>query len=205
MTQSPAEIRSRIQAIRKSQDAKVADAASRLACEKLLGLVPPERWKGMTIALYHPTQEELNPTVLAESCKARGARLFYPRIIDEHLKRLEFAEITAGPGTWVKGLYGISEPSPEHPPVPIDYLDMVILPGVAFGEAGERLGMGVGFYDRALYGVDRPLRLALAFDFQLLPTVPQKEWDQKVDWVLTDRREIRNSRVSAWLDRQSQP
>jgi 5-formyltetrahydrofolate cyclo-ligase len=205
MTLNPVEIRARIQALRKSQDPAIAHAASVKACHSLLAAVPSDRWRGLTIALYHPTPDELDTGLMAKGLKEAGARLFYPRVTDQHTRRLEFAEITAGPGTWVKGLYGINEPSPEHAPVPIDYIDVIVMPGVAFGESGERLGMGVGFYDRALAGVHRPLRIALAFDFQLLPSLPQKEWDQKVDWILTERRDIRNPKVTDWLLRKTQP
>src|SRR3954463_14181626 len=105
MSENPAEIRNRIRELRKAQDPQAARTAATQACAKFLENFAPALWKGMTIALYHPTAEELDPTHLADVWRKHGARLFYPRIPDPNDRRLEFAEITAGPGTWVKGLY----------------------------------------------------------------------------------------------------
>src|SRR3954464_8884378 len=120
MSEDPAAIRNRMRELRKTQDPTLARDAAASACAKILAQVDPAHWKGMTIALYNPTAEEMDTKALADAWKTHGARLFYPRIPDPNNRRLEFAEITAGPGTWVKGLYGINEPSEEHPPGPID-------------------------------------------------------------------------------------
>ena len=63
--------------------------------------------------------------------------------------------------------------------------DLVIVPGVAFDRQGGRLGYGKGYYDRFL---DQSLafRLALAFDFQLLETVPTEMHDVPMDGILTE-------------------
>jgi 5-formyltetrahydrofolate cyclo-ligase len=78
---------------------------------------------------------------------------------------------------------------------------LIIVPGVAFGRQGERLGMGGGFYDRFLARIPDVIRVVLAFDFQLLDELEQQHWDQPVDWIVTETEEVRNERAEAWLSR----
>ena len=84
------------------------------------------------------------------------------------------------------GALGVLEPSPEQrTALTPESFDLVIVPGVAFDRQGGRLGYGKGYYDRFL---DQSLafRLALAFDFQLLETVPTEIHDVPMDGILTE-------------------
>jgi len=82
------------------------------------------------------------------------------------------------------GPYGIREPALERP-VPLDNLDLVIVPGVAFDKKGNRLGRGKGYYDRFLKILSpKAHTIGLAFDFQILPSVPVQAHDVSVEKVL---------------------
>ncbi|NTV01400.1 MAG: 5-formyltetrahydrofolate cyclo-ligase [Chlorobiaceae bacterium] len=68
--------------------------------------------------------------------------------------------------------------------------DVVIVPLVGADRKGSRLGYGKGWYDRffellAAHGV-HPLRIGLAFGFQLLDALPSDPWDQPLDVVATE-------------------
>lgn len=78
-----------------------------------------------------------------------------------------------------------------------DQIDVILVPGRVFGEGGERIGRGRGCYDRYLSQCPpgHPLRVALAFDFQVRPTLPQSPWDQSVDWIVTEKREIKSAKL----------
>ena len=84
------------------------------------------------------------------------------------------------------GALGVLEPSPEQRiALTPESFDLVIVPGVAFDRFGGRLGYGKGYYDRFLDQTSA-FRLALAFDFQLLETVPTEMHDVPMDGILTE-------------------
>ncbi len=87
--------------------------------------------------------------------------------------------------------FGLREPNPEvASPVDPGLADLIVVPGVAFVEDGSRLGMGGGYYDRFLTGHTAP-RVGLAYEMQLLDTVPSSDHDQSVDFIVTEMRVIR--------------
>ena len=104
---------------------------------------------------------------------------FYPRVI-AGTPVLEFG---GGPLTQ-RGPYGIPEPTGAASA--LESLDVVIVPGLAFGPAGERLGYGKGYYDRVLAQLSRDaLTVGVAFESQLGP-IPTGPLDRAVDKVITE-------------------
>ena len=90
------------------------------------------------------------------------------------------------------GFKGIREPLPgaERELSVLD-LDLVIVPGVAFDSAGNRLGMGKGYYDRFLKQLHQgALKIALAFKKQIVASIPCDENDIKMDMIITEERVI---------------
>jgi len=68
---------------------------------------------------------------------------------------------------------------------------VVFVPGIAFDERGNRLGHGKGYYDRLIKELSPGATfVALAYDFQVVETVPCESWDQRVHLIVTERRTI---------------
>lgn len=108
-------------------------------------------------------------------------------------RRLVLTELRDG-STLVPGPFGIPEPAPEaRVPVPIDSLDMVVVPGLAFDPYGCRLGWGAGYYDRLLAGI-RPQTpiVGLAFECQIVPSIPFLAHDVRMSAIVTEQRVIRS-------------
>ena len=64
-------------------------------------------------------------------------------------------------------------------------------PAVAVDLRGNRLGRGKAWYDRLIQELNgRTTVAALAYEFQIVDEVPSDEWDQQVDYVITERRVI---------------
>jgi 5-formyltetrahydrofolate cyclo-ligase len=90
------------------------------------------------------------------------------------------------------GPRGRLEPDPSHcKTVPIDCIDVALIPGVAFDEKGGRLGSGAGYYDRFIPLLPITTRkVALAFEWQLFPQIPMESHDRHVDIIITEKRVI---------------
>ena len=89
------------------------------------------------------------------------------------------------------------EPAASAAEVPLDALDVVIVPGLAFDADGRRLGFGGGYYDGAFgagksgSGHRRPALIGLAYDFQIVAHCPADDGDVPVDLVVTEARVLR--------------
>jgi 5-formyltetrahydrofolate cyclo-ligase len=75
--------------------------------------------------------------------------------------------------------------------VPIDKIDIAIIPAVALDEKGGRIGSGNGYYDRLIPKLAITTRkVALAFEEQIIPQVPIESHDKHVDIIITENRVI---------------
>ena len=63
---------------------------------------------------------------------------------------------------------------------------MIIVPGVAFDPTGNRMGRGRGFYDRLLKSTPNAIKVGVAYDFQMLDTLPVEPHDVKMDLIITE-------------------
>lgn len=89
----------------------------------------------------------------------------------------------------ITGKLSIREPLSSCPEVPLNRLDLVLVPGIAFDARGARLGRGKGFYDRLLADV-RGTKCGVAFDEQLVDAVPVGPRDIRLNCILTPTRWI---------------
>ncbi|KJS31574.1 MAG: hypothetical protein VR64_11040 [Desulfatitalea sp. BRH_c12] len=92
----------------------------------------------------------------------------------------------------VQGPRGNLEPNPKRcKTVPMDCLDIAVVPGVAMDEKGGRIGLGKGSYDRLIPELPITTRkVGLIFEMQILPTIPIESHDKHVDIVITEDRII---------------
>lgn len=148
-----------------------------------------EYQKSNTVMLYMDFRNEVPTKTIMNDVLCSGKRLVLP------FTNMDFEivpyEIMAQNGNISDFLtlspYGISEPNPKlcHVIEPRE-IDLVIVPGVAFDKSGNRLGYGKGCYDRFLpfLGSDA-FKLALAYDFQVLESIPSDPTDIKMDAILS--------------------
>lgn len=114
-------------------------------------------------------------TMVALPCFDPDNEIYHPRrVTDLHVEILS-------------GKFGIREPAETCIAIPPNDLDLVLVPGVAFGLDGNRLGQGKGYYDRLLQNFTGS-KIGVAFDEQVVDTVPSEENDVRMDLILTPTR-----------------
>lgn len=92
----------------------------------------------------------------------------------------------------VPGPRNVLEPNASRcKTVPMDRIDIAIIPGLAFDEKGGRIGTGRGYYDRLIPNLAITTRkVALTFDEQIVAQIPMESHDKHVDIIITDKRII---------------
>ncbi|MEG6616814.1 5-formyltetrahydrofolate cyclo-ligase [Peptococcaceae bacterium 1198_IL3148] len=90
------------------------------------------------------------------------------------------------------GYFKILEPVTGCQQINPEEIDLILMPGLAFNRAGDRLGYGGGFYDRFLTELKQPInKIALAYHFQVVDNIPATEDDIKIDGIITNQELIR--------------
>ncbi len=87
-------------------------------------------------------------------------------------------------GDLKKGVYGIYEPKSSLNAVKLNDLNLIIVPGIAFDLSNNRLGRGLGCYDRLLKKMSSVFKLGLGFDFQIVKNLPVNSKDVPLDKVI---------------------
>lgn len=144
-------------------------------------------WQNATsILFYAPMTGELDVWPLVAAALDSGRSVALPRF--NRTTRVYGAFRILNPHHDVQpGYHGIREPAPHCDPIPLNRLDLLLVPGVAFDLHGRRLGRGKGYYDRMLANV-RGTTCGVGFDEQLVDEVPVEPHDIYLNWILTPTR-----------------
>lgn len=127
--------------------------------------------KAQVLMAYAPCNNEVDLRLLIEIALAQGKQVVLPRTLWEERKLLP-AAITGYPEDLTPGRLGILEPQSKGPSFPLEKIDLVLVPGVAFDVNGYRLGYGQGFYDRFLQGLKPGTGIVgVAYSFQIIASV----------------------------------
>ncbi len=201
-------LRAKILAWRKCQSRPLTASVSQAISLRFLAhtrILP--RVRGLKVCLFKALPGEIDLSLeIAAALHVAGALLHYPRVVDRTKSQLEMVGVREFPVTrWERGAYGIDEPPGDWAIADPALLDVIFVPGLAYGCSGARIGMGSGYFDRYLIKAPQALRVALTRDAELFPRLEQKPWDQAVDWIFTETREIPVFRTTALSSRFGAP
>jgi 5-formyltetrahydrofolate cyclo-ligase len=146
----------------------------------------PEFAAARIVMLYLSSALEVDTAPLALRCWQEGRTVVVPkvswdqrRMLPVEITSLQTGMTTTGPG--------VREPIAGKP-IPTEFIDLVIVPGLGFTPTGHRIGRGMGFYDRFLAQADfMGLSCGLAFDEQVIDQVPVLDHDMPLSMLVTDR------------------
>lgn len=151
----------------------------------------PEYKQADTVMFFLNFGKEVCTLDMVPAALSHGKRVVAPKTVHRE-RRMLLSVITDTETDLAPGLWNIPEPKPDRLRlIEAACIDLVIVPGVAFDERGNRLGYGGGYYDRFFTELreDVPL-VAVTFELQVLPAVPVMSWDRRVDLVVTEKRVI---------------
>lgn len=144
-----------------------------------------------TILFYASFRSEVETLNMIKESIETGKRVVLPKV-DKEAHSLRLYEIEDG-CELTAGYMGIPEPSPADDRLAsLDDIDLVIIPGAGFDLSGNRLGYGAGYYDILLSKRKKKIPIvALAYEEQLVGSIPAEKHDVKVDMIVTDERVLR--------------
>lgn len=131
------------------------------------------------VGAYFATGSEVKTDLLIGEAKRLGKVLVLPRTEGD---MINFYEISST-DELAAGRFGVMEPPPTHP---ARRIDLLVVPGIAFDKKGYRLGYGKGYYDRYLSEKKPQFAIGLAYNFQLLESLPHDAHDVKMHAVATE-------------------
>jgi 5-formyltetrahydrofolate cyclo-ligase len=142
--------------------------------------------KAKVVMFYVSLQDEVDTLIMIDEALKAGKRIAVPVILKEE-KRLIAGEIHNRLEDLESQHFGIYQPRQDRvKEIPLDDIDLVVVPGVAFDRKNIRLGRGHGYYDRFLSGLPKRTKtIGLAFDFQVLEDLPQDPHDIPVSKIVS--------------------
>lgn len=177
-------IRKELRATLAALPAEARHHKSQAACALLLA--SPEYAAARVVMLYLSIDNEVETAPIALRCWQDGKIVAVPKVSWEqrHMLPVEISSLTS---TMTTSGPGVREPVGGNP-IPVNLLDLVIVPGVGFTATGHRIGRGMGFYDRFLAQPEfLGLSCGLAFEEQIVPALPVLDHDIPLSMLVTDR------------------
>ncbi|MBU1329905.1 MAG: 5-formyltetrahydrofolate cyclo-ligase [Gammaproteobacteria bacterium] len=179
--------------LRQTRRALSPQAQRQAACSLYRQLAQhPTYRRARHLALYLPTDGEIDPRPLLREAQRRGKAVYLPVLKPWPRTRMVFQRLRPGE-MLIANRYGIAEP--RNNPAwqrPTWTLDLVLLPLVGFDAQGGRLGMGGGFYDRSLAYLrmrknwHKPTLLGVAHSCQRVERLALASWDIPLQATVTD-------------------
>ena len=141
--------------------------------------------------LYINGAYEVPTELIIKRCYSYNKIVVLPAFDPEQLI-MNLMKVDNYPQDLISGPRGVLEPDKNRCKiVPLDRVDIAIIPGIAFDEKGGRIGTGKGYYDRLIPRLAITTRkVALTLEEQIVPQIPMESHDKHVDIIITDKRII---------------
>ena len=163
-------------------DSQIA-SKSKLIQEKIIGRM--EFIESRSIGIYLPIGSEVRTNDIIRSALESEKTVLLPRIITKDLHYFIVEEHDLDQDSFDINKFGIKEPKKTN--MKLDFIDLLIVPGIVFDSHGYRIGYGYGYYDKFMAEKKFSKSIGLAYDFQVMKNpIPKFEFDKKIDILITD-------------------
>lgn len=146
----------------------------------------PEFAAARVVMLFLSTPTEIDTASLALKCWQAGKTVVVPKVSWDQRRMLPVEISSLNAGMAITGP-GVREPISGQP-IPVDFIDLVVVPGLGFTPSGHRIGRGMGFYDRFLAQPEfLGVSCGLGFEEQVIEELPVLDHDMPLGMLVTDR------------------
>ena len=160
-----------------SYDREAEDASIRTAVKSVI-----REKSADTVLIYVSFRSEVDTYGIIEDCIKSGIRVAVPRVERSDI----FFYYIDSQTDLVSGYMGILEPAEGCVPCSVEpYRSLIIAPGSVFDRYHNRIGYGGGYYDRFISRNHDIYSIGLAYSCQIVDSIPEDEWDQPLDMVIT--------------------
>ena len=135
--------------------------------------------------LFVSFRSEIETKTIINYLIDRNKNVFVPKVVGNIMKLYLIKSLD----DLEKGVMGIMEPRENLKELTNEKLDFILMPGLAFDNLGGRIGYGGGYYDKFLSSLDylnTVPKIAIAYKFQVINSIPMKDYDIRVDKIITD-------------------
>lgn len=179
-------LRKQLRAARREHVAAQPDAIRALLFHRPPAPLLSKIAESAIIGLYHATADEAPAAGYARFFQEAGHTIALPAFTREdapmtfrtHTDPHAMSDLEPGP-------FGLSQPASEAAEV---VPDVLFVPLIGFTAAGDRLGQGGGHYDRWLTAHPGRIAVGLAWDVQLVESLPTEPHDIPLDAIVTPTR-----------------
>ena len=180
--------KSAIRAQLRAKLAAMSDAdrhqKSSLACSRVAA--SPEFAAARVLMLFLSTATEIDTASLALKCWQAGKTVVVPKVNWDQRRILPIEISSLTTGMTITGP-GVREPIGGKP-IPVEFIDLVIVPGLGFTPDGHRIGRGMGFYDRFLAQSEfLGVSCGMGFEEQIVERLPVLDHDVPLSMLATDQ------------------
>jgi len=154
-----------------------------ISFNQIIKILKREKISKKIIGGYYPVNFEIDDLKLLEKFEKKNFNISLP-IVKKNFKMDFYQWSFSDP--LIINKYGIPEPEKKK----IVYPDVLLIPLVAFDKNLNRLGYGGGYYDRLIEELSKKkniIKIGLAFSIQKIDKVPINVYDQKLDYIVTNK------------------
>jgi len=166
--------------------AKLSVIDRKQKCERIYNLLKtlPEWNDARQVLFFIGFGTEVDTLPMLKDALVQGKIIVAPKVIGQG--EMKLCQVV-NPDTQLQpGAMGILEPDETCPEVPLEDIDLILVPAVAWDSEGFRVGYGGGYYDRLLAKVAAIPKVGIGFDCQLIEKAPRDTHDLPVDILITE-------------------
>ena len=182
-------VRDGILLLRKKMTKEEVRQKSQAILEQLIQL--KEYQDSSCVSIYLSFANEVDTFMIINEMKTHGNKLVIPYTDVSQVELIPVCLEDISKDLTISA-FGYPEPIFDRVvKAQIEDIDLVIVPGVAFDATKNRIGFGKGYYDKYLSQMRPDIKkIAIAYDYQVLESIPSEDHDVKMDYVITESRII---------------